>query len=63
MPSRGLVGSPVDLKTSQEIRLQRLAKTAIYKQPDKLLIYPMKPKTNVVETLLAFLGELYPLGP
>ena len=55
--------SPIDLKTSQEIRLQRLAKTAIYKQPDKLLIYPMKPKTNVVETLLAFLGELYPLGP
>jgi transcription-repair coupling factor (superfamily II helicase) len=54
--------SPVDLKTSQEIRLQRIAKTAIYKQKENLIILPMKPKTDVVEFLLAFLGELYPRG-
>jgi transcription-repair coupling factor (superfamily II helicase) len=54
--------SPVDLKTSQEIRLQRIAKTAIYKQKENLIILPMKPKTDVVEFLLAFLGELYPKG-
>jgi transcription-repair coupling factor (superfamily II helicase) len=54
--------SPVDLKTSQEIRLQRIAKTAIYKQKENLIVLPMKPKTDVVEFLLAFLGELYPRG-
>ena len=54
--------SPVELKTSQEIRLQRLSRTAIYKQKDQLIILPMKPKTDSVEFLLAFLGELYPKG-
>ncbi len=54
--------SPVDLKTSQEIRLQRIARTAIYKQKENLIILPMKPKTDVIEFLLAFLGELYPRG-
>ena len=54
--------SPVDLKTSQEIRLQRIARTAIYKQKENLIILPMKPKTDVIEFLLAFLGELYPKG-
>ena len=52
--------SPVDLKTSQEIRLQRLSRTAIYKQNDELLLLPMKPKTDVIEMLLVFLRELYP---
>ena len=54
--------SPVDLKTSQEIRLQRIARTAIYKQKENLLIVPFGPKLNVVEALLTFLGELFPRG-
>ncbi len=54
--------SPVDLKTSQEIRLQRLFRTAIYKQKESLIVMPIKPKTDVIETLLVFLGELYPKG-
>ena len=54
--------SPVDLKTSQEIRLQRLFRTAIYKQKENLIVMPIKPKTDVIETLLVFLAELYPKG-
>ncbi len=52
--------SPIDLKTSQEVRLQRLSRTAIYKAKEQVLIYPMKAGVNIIETLLAFLGELYP---
>ena len=54
--------NPIELKTSQEVRLQRLSKTAVYKQKDSLLIVPFGPKLNVVEALLVFLGELYPRG-
>ncbi len=54
--------SPVELKTSQEIRLQRLVKTALWKPEDNLLIVPMKPKTDVCEFLVTFLGELFPRG-
>jgi transcription-repair coupling factor (superfamily II helicase) len=53
---------PVDLKTSQEIRLQRLSKTAVFKQKEQLLILPLKPTANVIEPLLAFLAELFPKG-
>jgi hypothetical protein len=48
------------LKTSQEVRLQRLSRTSIYKAKEQVLIYPMKAGVNIIETLLAFLGELYP---
>ncbi len=52
--------TPIDLKTSQEIRLQRLYKTAIWKQRDELIILPMKPKTDVIAYLLAFFADLFP---
>jgi transcription-repair coupling factor (superfamily II helicase) len=52
--------SPVELKTSQEIRLQRIAKTAVYKQRDGILIYPIPPRLPAIDALLAFLGDLYP---
>jgi transcription-repair coupling factor (superfamily II helicase) len=52
--------SPLTLKTSQEIRLQRLVKTAVWKPTDGLLIVPMKPKTDVCEFLVTLLGELFP---
>lgn len=52
--------SPLTLKTSQEIRLQRMVKTAIWKPADNLLILPMKPKTDLCEFLITFLGELFP---
>ena len=54
--------SPVELKTSQELRLQRLSRTAIYKLVEGILIVPMKAKTDTAEFLLTFLGELYPRG-
>ncbi len=54
--------SPVTLKTSQELRLQRLVKTAIHKPADNLIILPMRPKTDICEFLVTFLGELFPLG-
>ena len=52
--------SPVELKTSQEIRLQRLSRTAVYKQREGILILPLRPGINAIEFLLTFLGELYP---
>jgi transcription-repair coupling factor (superfamily II helicase) len=52
--------SPLTLKTSQEIRLQRLVKAAIWKPTDGLLIIPLKPKTDVCEFLVTLLGELFP---
>ncbi len=54
--------SPVELKTSQELRLQRLSRTAIYKLVEGILIVPMRAKTDTAEFLLTFLGELYPRG-
>jgi transcription-repair coupling factor (superfamily II helicase) len=52
--------SPVTLKTSQELRLQRIVKSAIHKPTENLIIIPMKPKTDVCEFLVTFLGELFP---
>ncbi len=52
--------SPVTLKTSQELRLQRIVKAAIHKPAEHLIIIPMKPKTDVCEFLVTFLGELFP---
>ena len=54
--------SPVELKTSQEIRLQRLSRTALYKQREGQLIVPLRPGIDALEFLLTFLGELYPKG-
>lgn len=54
--------SPVELKTSQEIRLQRLSRTAVYKQRERQLILPLRPGIDALEFLLTFLGELYPKG-
>ncbi len=51
---------PVDLKTSQEVRLQRLSKTAVFKQKEQLLVVPLKGGVNVIEALLMFLAELFP---
>ena len=54
--------SPVELKASQEIRLQRLSRAGVYKRPEKLIIHPLKSGkgTVVADALLAFLTELYP---
>ena len=54
--------SPVELKTSQEIRLQRLSKAGIYKQKERQLFVPLRPGIDSLEFLLTFLGELYPRG-
>jgi transcription-repair coupling factor (superfamily II helicase) len=53
--------SPVTLQTSQELRLQRLSKAAIHKAKERQLVVPMRPRTDPVEFLLTFLGELFPV--
>lgn len=54
--------SPVELKTSQEVRLQRISKAGIYKQKERQLFIPLRPGIDSLEFLLTFLGELYPRG-
>ncbi len=53
--------SPVTLQTSQELRLQRLSRAAIHKPRERQLVVPLKPKTDPVEFLVVFLGELFPI--
>jgi transcription-repair coupling factor (superfamily II helicase) len=53
--------SPVSLQTSQELRLQRLSRAAIHKARERQLVVPIKPRTDPVEFLVVFLGELFPI--
>ncbi|MDQ2650332.1 MAG: transcription-repair coupling factor [Actinomycetota bacterium] len=55
--------APVELKTSQQIRLKRLYPKAVYKEADRLLILPIPPKAHPAETLVAQLAELLPEDP
>jgi transcription-repair coupling factor (superfamily II helicase) len=55
--------SPLPLKTSQQIRLQRLHPKAVYKEADQLLIVPVPAKLHPAEALVALLRELEPLVP
>jgi len=49
--------SPVDLKASQEVRLQRIARRAVVRGPT---LYIPAPKKDTAETLLEFLRTMWP---
>lgn len=53
--------SPVELKVSQEIRLQRLVKESVYKSEVKQLQLPVRKPGELVDGLITFLRELIPV--
>ena len=54
--------SPLPLKASQQIRLKRLHPTAIYKEPDQLLIVKVPHKHHPADWLVNLLRELEPVA-
>jgi transcription-repair coupling factor (superfamily II helicase) len=52
--------SPIDLRASQQVRLRRLARDAVYKEDQRLLVVPIR-GPGVVERVVALLRELVPL--
>ncbi|WCO68423.1 transcription-repair coupling factor [Iamia majanohamensis] len=52
--------SPVELKQSQEIRLQRLFKGAVYKEGQGLLVLPVPKTPDLAGTLVDLLRQLIP---
>jgi transcription-repair coupling factor (superfamily II helicase) len=54
---------PIELKASEQIRLRRIAKTALYKEATDQLVVPLKPGVDPSEFLIAFLNELRPAEP
>jgi transcription-repair coupling factor (superfamily II helicase) len=55
--------SPVQLRTSQTVRLKRKWPKAVYKEDAGLLILPVPPRVDAADFLVAALGELYPAEP
>jgi transcription-repair coupling factor (superfamily II helicase) len=54
--------SPLPLKTSQQIRLRRLHPTAVYKEPDQLLIVKVPHKDHPADWLVDLLRQLDPVA-
>jgi len=52
--------APIDLKTSEELRLRRLAREALYKSEQQQLVVPMRRGTEAAAFLVNFLRELVP---
>ncbi len=52
--------TPVDLSTSQEVRLQRLAPQSVLKAEEGLVFLPAPPDARVVNDLIAFLKKMWP---
>jgi transcription-repair coupling factor (superfamily II helicase) len=52
--------APLKLKTSAEMRLQRLSRNAIFKPDSQQLVVPMPREAEPAEFLVAFLRELIP---
>jgi transcription-repair coupling factor (superfamily II helicase) len=52
--------APMKMKTSEEMRLQRLARHAIFKTDSQQLVVPMPREAEPAEFLVAFLRELIP---
>jgi len=50
--------SPVRLKTSEQIRLQRLSRTAVYKEDVGQLVVPLARAVNPAQALVTLLQEL-----
>jgi transcription-repair coupling factor (superfamily II helicase) len=55
--------SPVVLKVSAQIRLQRLSRTAVYKEDLSQLVVPVMPGADPVNAVLTLLGQLFPPDP
>jgi transcription-repair coupling factor (superfamily II helicase) len=55
--------SPLPLKASQQIRLKRLHPTAVYKEPDQLLIVRVPHKEHPADWLVDLLRDLVPAEP
>jgi transcription-repair coupling factor (superfamily II helicase) len=54
--------SPLPLKASQQIRLKRLHPTAVYKEPDQLLIVKVPHRDHPADWLVDLLRELEPVS-
>ena len=54
---------PITLKTSEEVRLRRLARDAIYKEDLRQLVVPIKRGADPATFLVGFLRELVPPPP
>ncbi len=52
--------SPVELRASQEVRLQRLVKGAILKGDTKMLVLPVKAAAGIVDGLVQLLRQVVP---
>jgi transcription-repair coupling factor (superfamily II helicase) len=52
--------APVELRTSKQMRLERLYPQAVYKEDIRELQLPIKSKPQIVDEVVAALGELLP---
>ncbi|MEY2570050.1 MAG: hypothetical protein QOE63_400, partial [Acidimicrobiaceae bacterium] len=52
--------SPIELKVSQEVRLKRLVKDAIYKPDARQLQLPIRRQADLIDGLLVLLRDLIP---
>ncbi|MFM7535160.1 MAG: transcription-repair coupling factor [Acidimicrobiales bacterium] len=58
--SREIKLTPVKLKASEEMRLRRIDRRAVYRSDAAALFVPLAPKADPVDHVLRFLGELIP---
>ncbi len=54
--------APIELRTSETMRLRRVARDAIYKEPLRQLVLPLRRGQDPTRHLLGVLGELFPDG-
>jgi transcription-repair coupling factor (superfamily II helicase) len=54
--------APIQLKTSEELRLRRLSRDALYKTDQQQLVVPIRRGTEPATFLVGFLRELVPAG-
>ena len=55
--------SPLHLRASAQIRLRRVAKSAVYKEDLAQLVLPVPPRADPTEAVIALLRELVPAEP
>jgi transcription-repair coupling factor (superfamily II helicase) len=53
---------PIELRTSESLRLRRVSRDAIYKEPLRQLVLPLRQGQEPTRYLLSVLGELFPDG-
>ncbi|MEI7546980.1 MAG: hypothetical protein WCK21_02825, partial [Actinomycetota bacterium] len=51
---------PLDLKVSEELRLRRLSREALYKSDQRQLVVPIRRGVDAAQFLSGFLRELVP---